>query len=196
MLLAACGFLTPFSPLSPTSGCLGGITPVTTQPVWQLGLHLELPKSLGHPAGMKQAWCFWKLFDLPRAQCLGRANMCLEFPVLLLLLKGQCRGSPRSTFQPDNQVLGGPGLIWRDFAALEVQLRCPKDQASWTGQLSSRWDLCESREGQTKPVVWLGVYAKPKEMTIWYTQEFIISETTPYDISSPSFVIREKLTLS
>lgn len=43
-----------------------------------------------------------------------------------------------------------------------------------------------------EPVVWLGALGDDN----LYTQGFIISERTPYSIGSPSFVIREKLTLS
>lgn len=38
--------------------------------------------------------------------------MCLEFPDLLLPLKGLWRGSPHGTFHPDNQASGDPGMIY------------------------------------------------------------------------------------
>lgn len=124
VILAACCFLAPFSPLSPASVCLGGISPVTTQAVWQLCLRLGLPESLGDPAGVQQAWCFWKGLDLPCARRSGRANVCLEFPDLLLLLKGLWRGSPAVPATPITKLWGTLAwFIWRGFTAHRVQLQ-------------------------------------------------------------------------
>lgn len=53
-----------------------------------------------------------------------------------------------------------PGPLW-----------CVVGKLNGTGDkvpLSLQGDLCESDKGRMKPVVWLGVYARQREIAIWY----------------------------
>lgn len=102
-ILSACCFLTAFSPLHQVAAWVEFPREYTGSLAAAL-----MPGAIarpGDPAGMQQAWCFWKALDLPCARCSGRANMCLEFPDLLLPLKGPGWGEPHDTFHPDNQAL-------------------------------------------------------------------------------------------
>lgn len=148
----ACHFLPPLLPALASCQWLpkGGISRILTQAIWQPFLHPGLPESWGDPACVQPAF--------------GKCWSYLDFPDLLLLLEDLQQGAPTVPSTPITKPWGMqahfPGPLW-----------CVVGKLNGTGDkvpLSLQGDLCESDKGRIKPVVWLGVYARQREIAIWY----------------------------